>query len=433
MSDAYYTNVQCVGNNILYRGVKNGRRIRMKMEYQPTLYLPTKKPSKWKNLKGDSLEPMKFNSIREARDFSRQYENVDGFKVFGNSSFQYAFISENNPSEIIHWDLDNLCIGNIDIEVGSDNGFPYPETALEPITAITLKLSSTNMFYVFGTGEYKTHRDDVVYSRSKDEYTLIKQFLAFWKENYPDMLTGWNTKFFDIPYMTNRFRKIVGELETKALSPWNLISERSVNRGMGKEDITYEWCGIGLLDYLEMYKWYAPDGTSQESYRLDHIASVELGMNKISYDEYDNLFDLYKKNYQKFIEYNIKDVELVDKLDEKLKLVELCLTLAYDTKTNYDDVFAQTRMWDAIIYNNLIAKNIVVPPKERKEKDGMYVGAYVKDPQIGLFNWVASFDLNSLYPHLMMQYCVSPENLVDKSDIAERKRKIIEELKLRNN
>lgn len=397
----------------------------MKIEYQPTLFLPTKKENKWKTLDGESLEPMKFSGIREARDFVRQYDGVEGFRIYGNSSYQYTFISEHNKEEVIDWDLENICVGNIDIEVGSDNGFPHPETALEPITAITIKLSSTNRFYVFGVGEYKTHRDDVEYTRCKDEYTLIKSFLAFWKENYPDLLTGWNTKFFDVPYMTNRFRKIVGEQETKLLSPWNLISERSVNRGMGKEDITYEWCGVALMDYLEMYKWYAPDGTSQESYRLDHIASVELDMNKLSYDEYDNLFDLYKKNYQKFIEYNIKDVELVDKLDEKLKLIELCLTLAYDTKTNFDDVFAQTRMWDALIYNNLINKKIVVPPKMRREKDGAYVGAFVKDPQLGMFNWVASFDLNSLYPHLMMQYNISPEMLIEPQHYTDDMRQIL--------
>ena len=328
MSD-YYTNVQCVGNSILYRGVKNGRRIRMKLEYQPTLYLPTRKTSNWKNLKGDSLEPMKFGGIREARDFVRQYSDVDGFDIYGNTGYQYTFISENNTEDIIDWDLTNICIANIDIEVGSDSGFPYPETALEPITAITVKLSSTNMFYVFGTGEYKAHRDDVVYSRAKDEYTMIKQFLVFWKENYPDMLTGWNTKFFDIPYMTNRFRKIVGEQDAKSLSPWNLINERSVNRGMGKEDTTYEWCGIGLLDYLEMYKWYAPNGTSQESYRLDHIASVELGMNKLSYDEYDNLFGLLSKK-SKGVKVN------ADKKNEELQIFEKWCRLRDNIKKELD-------------------------------------------------------------------------------------------------
>ncbi len=149
---------------------------------------------------------------------------------------------------------------------------------------------------------------------------------------------------------------------------------------------------------------------------MDNIANVELGESKLSYDEYDNLHQLYRLNYQKFIEYNIKDVELIEKLEDKLKLIELGLTLAYDTKSNYDDIFAQTRMWDALIYNNLIEKGIVVPPREISEKDERFEGAYVKEPQIGMHDWVASFDLNSLYPHLMMQYNISPETLIDPKD-----------------
>ena len=174
--------------------------------------------------------------------------------------------------------------------------------------------------------------------------------------------------------------------------------------------------GVSSLDYIELYKWYAPGGKSQENYRLDNIANVELGESKLSYDEYDNLHQLYRLNYQKFIEYNIKDVELIEKLEDKLKLIELGLTLAYDTKSNYDDIFAQTRMWDALIYNNLIEKGIVVPPREISEKDERFEGAYVKEPQIGMHDWVASFDLNSLYPHLMMQYNISPETLIDPKD-----------------
>ncbi len=120
------------------------------------------------------------------------------------------------------------------------------------------------------------------------------------------------------------------------------------------------------------------------------------------------------------------------KLEDKLKLIELALTLAYDTKTNYDDIFAQTRMWDALIYNYLLERKIVVPPRRVAKKNEAFEGAYVKEPQTGLHKWVASFDLNSLYPHLMMQYSISPENLVERSYISERKRKLLEELRLRN-
>jgi DNA polymerase elongation subunit (family B) len=238
------------------------------------------------------------------------------------------------------------------------------------------------------------------------------------------VLTGWNTKFFDIPYLINRFRKILGEDETKKLSPWGMIGERKVVSN-NRELIAYELMGVSSLDYIELYRWYAPGGKSQESYKLDNIANVELGDSKLSYDEYDNLHALYRENYQKFIEYNIKDVELILRLEDKLKLIELGLTLAYDTKTNYEDIFAQTRMWDAMTYSYLLEKGIIVPPKVVKNKTSAFEGAFVKDPQIGMHNWVASFDLNSLYPHLMMMFNVSPETLIDPSNYTDNMHSII--------
>jgi DNA polymerase elongation subunit (family B) len=237
-------------------------------------------------------------------------------------------------------------------------------------------------------------------------------------------VSGWNIKFFDIPYLVNRLSRILGEDDTKKLSPWNMISERKV-MAMGRENVAYELLGVATLDYIELYRWYAPGGKSQESYRLDNIANVEIGENKISYDEYDNLHQLYRLNYQKFIEYNIKDVALILKLDDKLKLLELALTLAYDTKCNYDDVFAQTRMWDAMTYGYLLNQNIIVPPRIVKDKDAAFEGAYVKDPQKGMHRCVASFDLNSLYPHLMMQYNISPETLIEPEDYTQDMRDII--------
>jgi DNA polymerase elongation subunit (family B) len=278
---------------------------------------------------------------------------------------------------------------------------------------------------VFGCGDYVTQGEEV-YVKCKDEYSLCKQFMALWTKVCPDILTGWNTKFFDVPYIINRFRKILGEDETKTLSPWKYLTERKT-RINGRELIAYDIVGVAALDYIELYKWYAPGGKSQESYRLDNIAQVELGEGKIAYDEYDNLHALYRLNYQKFIEYNIKDVELIVRLEEKLKLLELGVTLAYDTKSNYEDIFAQTRMWDAMTYSYLREKNIIVPPRVVKDKDAAFEGAYVKIPQVGLHDWVASFDLNSLYPHLMMQYNISPETLIEPENYTDAMREILEQ------
>jgi DNA polymerase elongation subunit (family B) len=203
------------------------------------------------------------------------------------------------------------------------------------------------------------------------------------------------------------------------LSPWSNVYAREKNI-RGKNVTSYDLTGVSTLDYIELYKWYAPGGKSQESYRLDNIANVELGKKKIDYSEYDNLNQLYKLNFQKYIEYNIVDVELVIELENKLNLIELGLTLAYDTKTNFEDIFAQTRMWDSMIYSYLYDKKIVVPPKVIKNKSEAFEGAYVKEPQVGLHNYVASFDLNSLYPNLMRQYNISPETLIDKQEILDR-------------
>jgi len=417
----FYTNVQSLGNFILYRGVKNGKRFKQRIEYQPTLYVPARKVTNYTTLNGEYLEPFRAGSIRESRDFVKKYEDVEGFRIYGQTRFEYAFIVDQHPG-MVEWDQDNISVAVIDIEVGSENGFPDPYKAEEPITAIGIKYINGDMV-VFGCGDYETKGDEK-YIKCRDEYTLCVKFLDFWQKFCPDIITGWNTKFFDIPYIINRLTRLLGESEAKKLSPWNYISSRKTTIN-GRELVAYEICGVSGLDYIELYRWYAPGGKSQESYRLDHIAEIEVGENKISYDEYDNLHQLYRLNYQKFIEYNIKDVELILKLEDKLKLLELAMTLAYDTKTNYEDVFAQTRMWDALTNSYLLGKNIIVPPKVVKDKDSAFEGAYVKDPQVGRHEWVASFDLNSLYPHLMMQYNISPETLIEPEKYTDEMRKLI--------
>ena len=410
-----------VGNNILYRGIKDGRRVKMKIGYTPTLFLPAKKETKFKTLNGEYLEPMRFESIREARDFVKRYDEVSNFKIYGNTGYQYAFIADEHP-KMIDWNIDDISIAVIDIEVGSENGFPEPHLATEPITAICVTFLKGETV-VFGCGEYETKGKEN-YIKCKDEYTLCKSFLQYWQDNCPDVVTGWYTKFFDIPYLINRLPKILGEDEVKKLSPWGMISERKVSAN-NSEKIVYEILGVSSLDYMELYRWYAPNGKSLEDNKLETVANAELGDSKLSYDEYDNLHALYRENFQKFIEYNIKDVDLIIRLEDKLKLLELGLTLAYDTKSNYEDIFAQTRMWDALTYSYLLQKGIVVPPKVTKDKSSAFEGAYVKEPQVGMHNWVASFDLNSLYPHLIMQYNLSPETLIDPKDYTDDMRNII--------
>jgi DNA polymerase elongation subunit (family B) len=196
----------------------------------------------------------------------------------------------------------------------------------------------------------------------------------------------------------------------KSLSPWNRANEREVYV-QGRKNYAYDISGVNILDYLDLYRKFTY--SSQESYRLDHIAFVELGQRKVDHSEYENFKDFYTSDWQKFMEYNIQDVELIDRLEDKMKLLELAITMSYDAKVNFEDVYSQVRMWDTMIYNYLTDRKVVVPPRKGAKKDEKYAGAYVKEPIPGKYDWVVSFDLNSLYPHLIMQYNISPETLVD--------------------
>jgi DNA polymerase elongation subunit (family B) len=240
---------------------------------------------------------------------------------------------------------------------------------------------------------------------------MINSFLYHWSQNPPEVVTGWNCRLYDIPYLCGRIDRIMGQKKMKLLSPWGIISQESITI-MGREFNTFDIAGVTTLDYLELYKKFTY--TNQESYRLDYIAEVELGQKKLDHSEFDTFKEFYTGNWKKFVDYNIVDVELVDRMEDKMKLIELALTMAYDAKVNFVDVMFQVRMWDTIIYNYLKKRDIVIPPRDRSEKSERYEGAYVKQPVPGVYDWVVSFDLNSLYPHLMMQYNISPETLVEE-------------------
>jgi len=423
MSD-FYTNIAVSGKYILLRSVENGKRVRRKVEYRPTFFLLSQEQSEFTTLAGEPVKPIQPGTISECREFLERYKSVDNFPVFGNNRYEYAYIADEYPDDIL-WDASKILTAYLDIEVGSENGFPEPRDANEEITAITLKIKGN--YFVFGIGDYIKHRDDVHYAKCRDEFDLIKRFMDLWTRFYPDVISGWNVKFFDIPYLVNRITKLFGEDEARKLSPWNRLSAREAFI-MNRDHQVYDLNGIATLDYIELYRKFTY--TQQESYRLDHIAHVELGEKKLDYSEFETLHQLYKYDYQKFIEYNIKDVELVEKLEDKMKLIELALTLAYDNRVNYDDVFTQVRMWDAIVYNHLKKKNIVIPQMRAGEKKTQYEGAYVKDPILGMHNWVVSFDLNSLYPHLIMQYNISMETLVEPTKHSIEMRNTVREGKV---
>lgn len=408
----FYTNVQVMGNNILYRGVEDGKRVKFKIPYKPTLYVKSKKASKFKTLKGEPLEPIKFGGIYEAKDFVKRYESTENFSIFGNQGWSYAFISE-GFSEKIDFDPDLVSVSFLDIEVDSSDGFPSVDVAAKPITAITLLVGG--IYHVWGCREYNNSRNDVVYHLCKTEKDLLEDFFEFWSKNTPDIITGWNVELFDIPYLINRCKTLfMAELAHK-LSPWGKLTEREVSYGTKKNHF-YSIFGVATLEYIDLYKKYSKT-PNQESYSLENICQVHLKEGKEKYE--GSLADLYKNDYAKFIRYNIRDVELVYKLDQDQGLVALAIMLAYANKVNYEDVFMQVRMWDSICYDWLRRKNIIVPPKTDKIKSRQNEGAYVKEPKRGLYRHGASFDLDGWYPHLIMMFNISPETLLEDYELPE--------------
>ena len=408
----FYTNVQMVGDQILVRGYENGRRFMNRESFNPTLFVPAKGKSKFKTLEGEYVSPVQPGSIRETRDFIKKYDGVDGFKIFGFERFIYQYIADNYQEDNIDFDMSKINLITIDIETKAEYGFPDVESAAEEILLITIQDFNTKQIITWGVGPFVNNQENVDYRQFPDEKAMLNGFIHWWIENTPDVVTGWNCEFFDLPYLAGRLARVLGDKLMKRLSPWGLVTRQEIFV-MGRKNFCVDVGGVAILDYMRLYRW-SPGTPNQESFRLDYIAQQELGQQKLDHSEFDTFKDFYTNGWQKFVEYNIVDVELVDRFEDKLKLIELALTMAYDAKVNYQDIFFQVRLWDCIIYNYLRKKNIVIPPKERSEKDEKYAGAYVKEPIPGKYDWVVSFDLNSLYPHLIMQYNISPETLLEE-------------------
>jgi DNA polymerase elongation subunit (family B) len=417
MTNSFYTNAFRHGKVIKYMGYEEGKKVSFTIPYKPTLFVTNKgnNAHDWNALDGTSVEPIVFGSMGEATDFVKSYADVPGFKVYGNTNYVVQYLNDQFPGEI-KWDRNTINVTSLDIECKFGDGFPEPKLADQEVTAITMKNNIDDIYYTFGCGEYdvdkallQTH--EVVYIKCADERELLHKFVYHWSKTSPDVITGWNCEFFDIPYLINRIRRIFDNGREKFLSPWKMIDERETHTGFGQSTIKYEIKGVAILDYMAIFKKFGYSYGPQESYKLDHIASVVLGEKKLDFGEASDLNELHANDYQKFIDYNIKDVELIDRMEDKLGLISLCLTMAYKGGVNYEQVLGTVAIWDSLIYRDLHSKRIAVPMNEESFK-GAYPGGYVKEPQVGMHDWVCSFDLNSLYPSIIMQYNMSPETIL---------------------
>ena len=413
----FYTNVYRKGNKILVRGIQNGKQVKRALSYKPYVFVrgQGQADSGYKTLEGKPVGRHNCESMYDAADYIRENENTHGRTLYGLTNFVYLFIYDYFKGQI-KYDPSQVSVVSLDIETDSSDGFPDIATANREITAITI--SRNGQKTTFSCVDFSTDDPTIKYYKCWDEAALLKSFLEVWSGSLynPDVVTGWNIEFFDIPYLVNRIARVLGDEYVKLLSPWGIIKPYEIEI-RGQKQTSYDLVGVSVMDYMALYKKFTY--TNQESYKLDHIASVELGEKKVDYrDEgYTSLDDLFKRNPQRYIEYNIQDTVLVEKLEDKMKLIELVMALAYDAKINYDDTLASVNPWDIIIHNYLMDRKIVVPQKPRNVTSDPLVGGYVKEVQTGMHPWVVSFDLNSLYPHLIQQYNISPETFVEKINI----------------
>ena len=407
----FYTYARHYGDKILFRGVDQyGGRVTAKHDFSPTLFVKTDKPSEYKSIYGEPVAPIQFDSNKEATAFFDRYKDVENFPIFGQNYYAYQYITENYPGEI-EWDAKHLEIYSIDIETTSEGGFPNVDSPSEKVLLITLQNNNTKRITTFGLGEFTPGEDtkhlDIEYIAFKSEEELLLNFLGWWRDNCPDVITGWNSQLFDIPYLLARTERILGEGEHKKYSPFGLVNRRPI-RFANREMTAYEITGVAQLDYLDLYKKFTY--VTRESYKLDFIAQTELGHKKLE-SGFETFKEFYEGDWNRFVEYNIIDTVLVDELEDKMKLIELAITMAYDAKCNYNDVFSAVRTWDSLMYNHLWEKKIVIGQGGGR-KERQIEGAFVQEPKPGSYDWVASFDATSLYPSILMQHNMSPETIV---------------------
>ena len=419
---SFYTSVVRYGNSILYRGYNaHGKKIyKREKNFKPVFFTASQKETGWKSLDGLNIAPIEMDNMRHAKQWLEENSDVSGRKIFGSKNYIHQYISQRFPRDI-DFKREFIDVGTFDIETEYEDGFPHPSEASQRILSITYKSSKSKLYHVWGYGDFDTEKSlikPVRYYRCRDEASLLEKFLTFWADesHCPDVITGWNMRFFDVPYLVNRTAKILGVESIKRFSPWGMVDYRQITR-QGRTEDAYDIKGIEQLDYLELFKKFGYSYGPQESYKLNHIAYVVLGDKKLSFEESGSLKNLYKDDFQKYIDYNMKDVELIERFEDKMGLITLALTVAYKGGVNYSDTFGVTAIWESIIYRKLLSEKkvpFVTRPDAGKTK---FAGGYVKEPQVGAHDWVVSFDLNSLYPNIIVQWNMSPETLVAQSEV----------------
>lgn len=410
----FYSSVTQYKNKLLVTGYDNGKRVFEEIPYRPYLFTPDEQGD-FHTIFGEPVSRVDFDSIWDARDFTKRYEDVHNYKIHGMSTWPYTYIYDNYKRQKKQYNRDDISVVGIDIETDYAGGWASPDTAENEVTAITI--SRNEQYVTLGLKDFDTKKSEynVQYFKCKDETQLLRMFLKLWNspDFSPDIVTGWHIDGYDIPYLINRITRVLGQSSAKKLSPFGILNSREVVM-QGQTKILWTIVGVAIYDYLQLYlKFIVPNKGQPESKSLNYICEQELGEKKLDYSEYGDLDTLYRENPQMYYEYNVRDVFLVNKLDKRLGLINLAILMTYDAGVNYMDIFGTIRVWDALIHEYLMDRKTVVPYAKLSDHDFKIEGGHVKDPDNGQYDWVASVDLKSSYPHQIMQYNIGPETFVD--------------------
>ena len=395
----------------LYTWDENGKRVTVKSTYEPYIYLETNNAPDAMSLFNTKLKKKRF---KNQYDRSRYLKDNKVTRVFENFGVYQQFLldaywQENEKPEFTKHQLK---VHFIDIETYSPDAFPDPQDPNDTINIITIFDTISKKFYSWGLKPYTAKTPDVVYVACKTEEELLRKFVDFFSKDYPDILSGWNSEFFDIPYVINRVNKVLGEDAMKRLSPIGSLRSRTFMGKYGREQVKWHIEGLSCVDYLDIYKRFCQ--TLRESYKLDAIGEIELQERKIDYGD-QNLTELADGDWDTFVDYNIQDVNLLVRLEQKLQYIQLLRMIAYAGLTTFEGALGSLSVITGLCSIRARLKDKRIPTFIKDVKEGTKnAGAYVADPQQGFQEHIVSLDANSLYPNTMITLNLSPETKVGK-------------------
>lgn len=420
----FYTNLYQDGNTIYERYIEDGADRTRKLKYSPVLYKHG--AGSLKDIYGASVVPVQHETIGDARRWMREMQSINK-EVLGMDNFVYQHLYHSYPGDV-PFNQQQLDIHFLDIEVPTRDGFPDPKINRWEIDAITVYSTKSGKFHVFTTRNWckeksvlwtdddgkPTYIPDLVdYHQCDSERQLLAKFIVFFKENTPHIISGWNTEFFDIPYTLGRIEKVLGSKFIHKMSPFGIANQITVSPNEDETIISWEIAGVACIDYLAGYKKFT--FKRRPNYRLDYIGQVEVGAKKIPFT-HKSYLDFAEQDPQLYIDYNIRDVDIVRRLDDRVAILSLILSVAYYAHIGFEDVFSPLKTWDAVIHMNLHNNGIICPENKSAVKTP-FCGAYVKQPITALYKWVKSFDLTSLYPHIIMGWNISPDTMMGQYDL----------------